>query len=345
MTLMVDPTPTIATGGGATARRLRLMAKAPDLASLAFTTETGPLRREHADQVLVQIHAAGVNPSDVKAALGQMPYAVWPRTPGRDFAGVVVEGPSALVGQEVWGSGGELGIRRDGTHASHVVLDAASVRPKPSSLSMAEAAGIGVPFVTAIDGYRRAGAPGPGDAVLICGLNGKVGQAAAQLASLRGARVIGVVRRDEPYVGHASGPVEVIDASSGDAAARIRDLTGGRGVDLVFNTVGSPYFELAHRSLAVQGRQIIIATIEKIVPFNLFEFFRGRHSYVGVDTLALDSPVCAELLETLRADFDAGRLRPFVVEQGLHGFDDAAKAYQAVLGSTRPRVVLVPPQR
>ncbi len=342
MTLLVDPTPIAVPGAGATARRLRLTAKAPDLASLRFDTETTMLRRDHADQVLVEIHAAGVNPSDVKAALGQMPYAVWPRTPGRDFAGVVVEGPTALVGQEVWGSGGELGIRRDGTHASHIVVEAASVRPKPASIGMAEAAGIGVPFVTAIDGYRRAGAPERGETVLICGLNGKVGQAAAQLAALRGARVIGVVRRNEAYVGHASGPVEVVDATDGDAAGRIRDLTGGRGVDLVFNTVGSPYFELAHKSLALQGRQIIIATIEKIVPFNLFEFFRGRHSYVGVDTLALDSSVCAELLDGLRADFEAGHLRPFTVEQGLHGFDAAAKAYQAVLGSTRPRVVLVP---
>jgi len=344
MTLLVDPTLGVATGVGVSARRLRLTAKAADLAALDFAIETTTLRRDHADQVLVEIHAAGVNPSDVKAALGQMPYAVWPRTPGRDFAGVVVDGPTALVGQEVWGSGGELGIRRDGTHASHIVVGAASVRPKPRGIGMAEAAGIGVPFVTAIDGYRRAGAPEPGETVLICGLNGKVGQAAAQLASLRGARVIGAVRRDEPYVGHASGPVEVVDVSTGDAAQRIRDLTGGRGVDLVFNTVGSPYFELAHRSLALQGRQIIIATIEKIVPFNLFEFFRGRHSYVGVDTLALDSTVCADLLDTLRPDFENGRLKPFTVEQGLHGFADAARAYAAVLGSTRPRVVLVPGQ-
>ncbi len=342
MTLLVDTTPNAAAGAGVAARRLRLTAKAADLAALDFTTETTVLRRERPDQVLVEIHAAGVNPSDVKAALGQMPYAVWPRTPGRDFAGVVIEGPSALVGQEVWGSGGELGIRRDGTHASHLVVEAASVRLKPSSISMAEAAGIGVPFVTAIDGYRRAGAPEAGETVLICGLNGKVGQAAAQLATLRGARVIGVVRRDEPYAGHACGPVEVVDVSAGDAAGRIRDLTGGRGVDLVFNTVGSPYFELAHRSLALQGRQIIIATIEKIVPFNLFEFFRGRHSYVGVDTLALDSPVCADLLDGLRADFETGALRPFTVEQGLHAFGAAAQAYAAVLGSTRPRVVLVP---
>src|ERR1700744_4855239 len=79
-------------------------------------------------QVLIAVHASGVNPSDGKAILGAMPHAVWPRTPGRDYAGIVVAGPPALIGKEVWGSGGELGIRRDGSHATHLLLDAAHVR-------------------------------------------------------------------------------------------------------------------------------------------------------------------------------------------------------------------------
>ena len=113
------------------------------------------------------MRAAAVNPSDVKAAIGMMPYAVFPRTPGRDYAGVVVEGPAHLVGQEVFGSSGDLGIRRDGTHATHLVVEAEAVVPKPANISLREAAGIGVPFVTATEGYRRAGMPkrgrdGPG---------------------------------------------------------------------------------------------------------------------------------------------------------------------------------------
>ena len=67
---------------------------------------------------LVEVRSSGVNPSDVKAVMGAMPHALWPRTPGRDYAGVVVDGPKNLLGREVWGSGGELGIRRDGTHAA-----------------------------------------------------------------------------------------------------------------------------------------------------------------------------------------------------------------------------------
>ena len=74
------------------------------------------------------------------------------------------------------------------------------------------------------------------------GVNGKVGQAATQIASWHGARVIGVARKNEPYEGHANSTVEVIDASATDVAARVRELTGGKGANIVFNTVGKPVF-------------------------------------------------------------------------------------------------------
>src|SRR6478752_4975738 len=92
------------------------------------------------------------------------------RTPGRDFAGVVVDGPREWIGREVFGSSGDLGIRRDGSHATHLVVEAAALVEKPASISMNEAAGIGVPFVTAIEGFLRAGVPTPQDTVLIMGL-------------------------------------------------------------------------------------------------------------------------------------------------------------------------------
>jgi NADPH:quinone reductase-like Zn-dependent oxidoreductase len=106
---------------------------------------------------VIEIAAAGVNASDVKAVLGAMPHAIWPRTPGRDYSGVVVDGPADLIGKEVWGSGGELGIRRDGTHARHLVIDASYIRAKPSTLSLQEAGAVGVPFITAYEGLREAG--------------------------------------------------------------------------------------------------------------------------------------------------------------------------------------------
>src|SRR6195952_3038356 len=127
------------------ATALRLNAKAADAASLAPAIEKVRLTRGP-DDVVVEIRAAGVNPSDVKAATGLMAYAVFPRTPGRDYAGVVVDGPAGSVGREVFGSSGDLGIRRDGTHASHLAVEADAVVDKPRGVSWDEAAGIGVPF-------------------------------------------------------------------------------------------------------------------------------------------------------------------------------------------------------
>src|ERR1700761_7111486 len=159
------------------------------------------------DQVVIAVHASGVNPSDGKAILGAMPHAVWPRTPGRDYAGIVVDGPPALIGKDVWGSGGELGIRRDGSHATHLLLDAAHVREKPQTLSLIEAGSIGVPFITAYEGLREAGSVQPSDVVLVLGCNGKVGQATVQLAAAAGARVFGVARNSAAFARGAYGPV------------------------------------------------------------------------------------------------------------------------------------------
>ncbi len=324
------------------ARCVRLLAKADDPASLALTIERRPLSRA-ANEALIEVKAAAVNPSDVKAASGSMAYAVFPRTPGRDYAGIVIDGPADAIGREVFGSSGDLGIRRDGTHATHLVVEADAVVEKPKNLSWEEAAGIGVPFVTAMEGFRRAGMPNKDETVLAMGVNGKVGQAAVQIASWRGGRVIGVVRKSEPYEGHASSKVEVIDASRTDVATRVRELTDGKGADIVFNTVGDPYFQAAHQSLAVRGRQILIAAIHPVVPFNIFEFYRGQHSYVGVDTLALSSTATGAVLRELVPGFASGHLKPFPIKQNaIYPLEDAKRAFLAVAGSSRDRVILRP---
>jgi NADPH2:quinone reductase len=321
---------------------LRLDAKAADAASIALRTEQRALMRGDGD-VLVEIKAAAVNPSDVKAALGMMPYAVFPRTPGRDFAGVVIEGPAHLLGRDVFGSSGDLGIRRDGTHASHLVVEADAVVEKPANISVEEAAGIGVPFVTALEGFRRAGMPRAGETVLILGLNGKVGQAAAQIATWRSARVIGVVRKAEAYAGHARGAVEVIDSSAEDVAAKVRALTDGRGADIVYNTVGDPYYAAGVAAMAKLGRQIFIAAVDKIVSFDIFAFYRGRHTYVGIDTLALSSIETADVLRELAPGFASGHLKPFpIAPHAIYPLARAKDAYVAVLGSSRDRLVLRP---
>lgn len=328
---------------GVQATVLRLDSKAPHAESITPRIENRFIGPTGQGEVLVEIKAAAVNPSDVKAAIGLMPYAVFPRTPGRDFAGIVSEGPAHLIGKAVFGSSGDLGIRRDGTHATHLCVEAGAVVEKPANISLDEAAGIGVPFVTALEGFRRAGMPKPGDTVLVLGANGKVGQAAIQIATWRGAKTIGVVRKPEAYEGHASAAVETIDASAADVPERVKALTDGHGADIVFNTVGDPYYEIGTASLAKLGRQILIAAVNKIVPFDIFAFYRGRHTYVGIDTLALSSIETADFLRELQPGFAGGHLKPFPIHpHAIYPLARAAEAYLAALGSSRDRLVLRP---
>lgn len=322
---------------------LWVIEQSADLDSLSIDVIQPETPRPGPGQVLVEIKAAGVNPSDVKAALGHMPHAVWPRVPGRDFAGVVVEGPQHLLGTEVWGGGGELGITQNGSHAKYMALPQAAVRAKPGNFTFEEAGAIGVPFITAFEGLREAGGVQPWDNVLVCGANGKVGQAAIQLATMAGARVFAVEYKPADYLGHANSEIEMLDSSSQDVAAIVREKTNGHGADIVFNTVGSPYFEIANTALAKQGRQIFISTFDRDVSFDIFNFFRGRHKFIGIDTLALDSVHGARIFDVLKPKFEQGLLRPFPINpDAVYGFGEAAQAYQSVLRSTPDRVILKP---
>lgn len=325
------------------ARAVRVLAKVAGADALAPVLAEGPPPVPGQGQALVRVAAAGVNPSDVKAALGLMPQAVFPRTPGRDYAGTVVAGPAEWVDREVWGSGGDLGITRDGSHAGWLLLPVAALREKPARLVMAEAGSVGVPFVTAVEGLRRSGWPQAGQVVAVMGANGKVGQAAVQLAAQAGATVIAVHRLDGPHIGFACTDVHTVNAKSEDVAARIRELSGGRGAHIVFNTVGSPYFEAANQALAKGGTQVFIATVERPVPFDIFAFYRGMHTYVGIDTLALDAAATAERFDRLAEGMQAGTLQPFAVApSGVYAPAQALDAYRRVLAGADERCVIEP---
>ena len=311
----------------------------------AFAVEVVPFgaNRPSEGEATVEIRAAGINPSDAKAMMGLMPSAVWPRTPGRDFAGVVVEGPAEWVGREVWGSGGDVGISRNGSHAEVLRLPRAALSAKPKALSMAQAGTVGVPFVTAYEGLRRAGFPQAGEAVAVFGASGKVGQAVVQLASRAGAQVFAVDRRGDAPRGHAAGAVRYIDSSREKAAEVIRGETGGRGARIVYNTVGSPYFAEANATLAKRGTQVFISTLDRAVPFDIFAFYRGMHTFAGIDTLAIPAVECAPIFDALRPGFEDGTLKPFAVDAaGLFPLERAVEAYRRVLAGSPDRLAFMP---
>src|ERR1700685_1834589 len=105
---------------------------------------------------LVRVMAASINPSDVKNVAGAMKQTILPRMPGRDYAGVVEAGPAEWMGAEVWGTGGDTGFTRDGTHAELLAVPVASLRRKPKTLSFDEAASVGVNYMAAWCGVEAA---------------------------------------------------------------------------------------------------------------------------------------------------------------------------------------------
>ncbi|MCA8061410.1 quinone oxidoreductase family protein [Burkholderia sp. AU38729] len=324
-------------------RRVRVLESSNDVNTLRLEVETQSLPETNDSECIVEIVSAGVDPSDVNALLGLMQHAVWPRTPGRDYAGRVIDGPPALVGRSVWGSGADLGIRRDGTHARYLAIPLHSVREKPANLTLDEAGTVGVPFVTAFEGFRRAGGVNKGDVVLVIGANGIVGQAAIQLATMVGATTVAAERAAPAYLGHANNKVRMIDASSSDFEAMVRDVTHGHGADIVFNAIGSPYFEQANLVMAAGGAQIFISTAEGTVPFDISTFYRDQHSYVGANTLGLDARKSAVILDKLLPAFERGALRPFPIHDDyMFDLDDAVRAYRTACAGAAYRTLLKP---
>lgn len=293
-----------------------------------------PVPALNAGEVLVKVHAAAINPSDVKIVSGLFGGSV-PRTPGRDFAGVVVEG-GALVGKNVWGSGAGFGFRRDGAHADYVVLPASWLSEKPAGLSMAEAAAVGAPFVTAWYALVDVGALKAGETLLITGGLGAVGRAATQIARHLGARTIVAAR------GKASGEAdEAIDLSKKDLPEAVRTATWGKGADVVLDAVGGPLFEPALKSLALGGRQLVITSVgQKRVEFDLADFYHNRSMLLGVDTAKLTGEEIAGILDKLRTAFDEGSLRKPPVREWR--FDQASDAYRSTAaGEASEKNVLI----
>lgn len=294
-------------------------------------------------QVLVRVAAASVNPSDVKNVQGIMHQTTLPRTPGRDFAGRAVAGQADRVGEEVWGTGGDLGFTRDGTHSQFLVLPASAVVARPNELSAEAAACCGVTFVTAAYGLAEAGLA-PGMTVAVIGVFGGVGRAAAQVARLRGATVIGIARSAPPADLPASmSAVALVDSSREDPATMVRARTGGRGADIVFDTVGGPMLLEGFRLLAPRGRLIeITAGRDPNVTINVRDFYHQQARLIGIDSLALDATACGALLRDLSAGFARGDLAPPPIA-ATYPLEAATSAYAAVeAGRGEGRHVLLP---
>ena len=294
-------------------------------------------------EVLVQVKAAAVNPSDVKNVQGKMHETSVPRTPGRDFAGVVVGGSDELAGQSVFGSGSNLGFGRDGSHAEYVVVPANAVLPVPRNLSFEQAATFGVAYITASAALVNAARIQPGETALILGTTGAVGSAAARIAHELGARVIGTARSAANIPATGLLPVDKwIDLETTDLATGVRAVTNGRGADVVFDLVGGPMFEKCLASLAWRGRQVAISSNpDPRVSFNLVDFYHNESRLLGVDSLKLSFEETADILRQLIPGIEAGRFQPPQVE--TFSLEQAPQLYRDVAASRiKAKPILIP---
>ncbi len=188
-------------------------------------------------EVRVRLEASGVNPSDTYRRRGAVP-AEYPRViPNSDAAGVIDQvGPSvpqSWLGKRVWLYNGQRNGRWMGTAAEYIALNADLVTPLPDHVSFAEGATLGIPCMTA-HGCVFSNGSVQGKVVLVTGGAGAVGHYAVQFAAWAGATVIATVSSDDKAArARAGGADYVINYRTEDVAGRVRDITGGEGVDHV----------------------------------------------------------------------------------------------------------------
>ena len=267
--------------------------------SLAYRSE--PVPEPGPGEVLVEVHAAAVNPLDVVNAAGYLGTPL-PVIPGGDYAGVVVSG-GEHAGREVWGSGPALGMalgtKRPGTHARFVALPQAWLSRKPGRLTMTEAAAVGRSYFTAWQTVIGIMQLMPGETLLITGGAGMVGQAASQIARWRGAEPVVVGRRKPAGAGH------FIDSTSGGIREAVLELTDGRGADAALDTVGGALFAPALNSLRFGGRMAgIFSSPEPQAGFSAAEVYNRQLHVTGLASVFMDGADVARIFDQLRPLFD-----------------------------------------
>jgi NADPH:quinone reductase len=236
----------------------------------------------------------------------------------------------------VWSSGPSLGTTRDGAQAEYVTVSEEALSLKPRTLSLEQAATIGVPFLTAWFALVRAAQLEAGETILIIGAGGAVGQAATQIANWRKARVLGAARSSDPI----PGAVAVINTRTEDLPKRAFELTDGKGVDAVLDAVGGPMFEPALGCLRIGGRQVAItSTGDRRVSFDLVDFYHNESRLVGVDSMKFSPHDVSVIADELRQGFEANILKLPAVD--AVPFENAIESYERVAsGTARAKQVL-----
>ena len=287
----------------------------------------------NAGQVRVKVAAAGVNFVDALFVAGSYQVKIPPPfIPGNELAGVIDAVGSDVkdfaVGDRVMA---QVGV---GAFAEQVCVPVRALRPIPAAMSMEAAAAFQLTYATALYALRERGQVQAGETVLVLAAAGGVGSAAVDVAKRLGARVIAAAGTDEKLARcRELGADAIVNYDREDLKTRVRELTDGRGADLVVDPVGGPYSEPAVRATAWEGRFLVVGfaagEIPRI-PLNL-ALLRGCQ-IVGVDWGALSRDRPAEtrpVLETLGEWATTGHLSPLVTR--TWPLTEAGAALRAVL--------------
>lgn len=310
---------------------------APDVLQVAEI----PTPRAGAGQVLVHVHAVGVNPVDTYIRAGTYPgKPALPYTPGHDGAGIVEavgENVTSLKpGNRVWFSGSVTGA-----YAEYALCEQSKVHPLPERLSFAQGAAIGVPYMTAYRAlFQRAHAI-PGETLLIHGATGGVGTAAVQLGRAYGLVVMGTGGTDHGRKAVSeNGAHYVFDHHASDYTEKIKSAAGGNGVDIIIELLANVNLAKDLTLLAKNGRVIVIGS-------------RGKVEIDPRDTMGRDADIrgmvlfnasekeFAAIYSGLKAGFENGTLHPIVGKE--LPLAQAADAHKAVMeAGAFGKVVLIP---
>ncbi len=298
-----------------------------------------------AGHVVVGVKAAGLNFPDTLIIQGKYQFKPeLPFTPGGEGAGVITavgEGVSHLkVGDKV------IFMCQVGGFAEKVTVPAVTAIPMPEGLSFEMAAGITLTYGTSYHALKQRAELKAGETVLVLGAAGGVGIATVELAKAMGAKVIAAASTDEKLAFcKESGADELINYTSEDLRERVKEITGGKGVDVIYDPVGGDYTETAFRCMAVGGRLLVVGfaagDIPK-VPINLC--LLKQASLVGVFWGAWASKNPAEQIQNMTEILEmvaTGKVRASVND--VFQLEDVEKAYACLTERrAKGKVILVP---
>ncbi|WP_447989544.1 zinc-dependent alcohol dehydrogenase family protein [Achromobacter spanius] len=287
----------------------------------SFELRDVPKPVPQAGQVLVRVHATSINPLDYQVRRGDYPDLVpLPAITGHDVSGVIeAVGPGVTAfapGDEVWYT--PQIFDGPGSYAEYHVAAESIVGKKPPSLSHLEAASLTLVGGTAWEALVVRAGLRVGESILIHGGAGGVGHVAIQLAKAIGAKVFTTAREANFEFARRMGADVVIDYEKEDYADAVMRETGGRGVDVVFDTIGGDTLSRSADVLAQLGRVVSIVDIAQ--PQNLLQAWGKNASYHFVFTRQHRGK-----LDELSALIERGQLRPHV--GAVYPLADIAQAH------------------